>query len=103
MDMQGDRVADSQSVAIKLGQDRALRISAAIFVLAVLISWIPFISGWLDWRYLVPICIMDGVIVYSTALVLHTKTADRRKYIRWIYLSGSLAILLFIGIRMVSN
>jgi geranylgeranylglycerol-phosphate geranylgeranyltransferase len=103
MDMQGDRAAGSQSVAIKLGQHRALRISAAIFLLVVLISSIPFVSGWLDWRYLVPICIMDGIIIYSTMLILNPTTADRRKYLRWIYLSGSLTILLFIAIRMASN
>ena len=99
MDVQGDRQAGSQSLAVVLGPERALRISAAIFMAVVGISSLPFWRGWLEWIYLCPIAIMDGVILYSTARLLNPQTADRRRYVRWIYLGGLAAILIFILIR----
>ena len=99
MDVQGDRQAGSQSLAVVLGPERALRISAAIFMAVVGISSLPFWRGWLEWIYLFPIAIMDGVILYSTAQLLNPQTADRRRYVRWIYLGGLAAILIFILIR----
>ena len=101
MDIEGDRLAGSRSLAITLGEEKALRISGVVFGSVVLISGIPFVAGWLEWIYLLPISIMDAVILYSTARIFSKKSGDRRKYIRWIYLSGLLAILLFILIRMV--
>ena len=77
MDIQGDQLTGSRSVAIKVGLERALRISATIFLLVVLISSVPFLSGWLEWIYLLPISIMDGVILYSTSRMLSSKSADR--------------------------
>ena len=99
MDVQGDRQAGSQSLAVVLGPERALRISAAVFMAVVGISSLPFWRDWLDWIYLLPISIMDGVILYSTAKLLNPQTADRRRYVRWIYLGGLAAILIFILIR----
>ena len=99
MDVQGDRQAGSQSLAVVLGPERALRISAAVFMAVVGISSLPFWRGWLEWIYLFPIAIMDGVILYSTAQLLNPQTADRRRYVRWIYLGGLAAILIFILIR----
>jgi geranylgeranylglycerol-phosphate geranylgeranyltransferase len=103
MDVQGDRLAGSRSLAVLLGQETALKIAGAIFVLLVMVSSVPFIFGWLDWLYLLPISMMDGVIVYSMVRLLNPRTADRRRYIRWIYLSGLAAVLMFIVIRMASD
>lgn len=99
MDVQGDRQAGSRSLAVVLGPERAMKISAAIFMAVVAISSLPFWRGWLNGIYLLPISLMDGVILYSTAKLLNPQTADRRRYVRWIYLGGLAAILIFIFIR----
>jgi geranylgeranylglycerol-phosphate geranylgeranyltransferase len=101
MDVAGDRQAGSRSLPVLLGHENALRISAAIFLLVTVVSCLPFLFGWVDWVYAFPILLMDLAILYSTIKLLDTRTADCRIYIRWIYLSGLAAILIFIILRMV--
>jgi geranylgeranylglycerol-phosphate geranylgeranyltransferase len=101
MDIEGDRLAGSRSLALVLGSEKALKISGAIFLLAVIASSLPFLLGWLELIYLFPILLTDVVILYSTSKLLDSKTKNRRIYIRWIYLTGLMAFLIFIIIRIV--
>jgi len=101
MDIEGDRLAGSRSLAVVLGREKALKISGAIFLLVVVASILPFFLGWLEWIYLFPILLMDIVILYSTSKLIDSKIVNRRIYIRWIYLGGLVAFLIFIIIRMV--
>jgi len=101
IDVEGDRQAGSRSLAVMFGSENALKISGAVFLLVIIISALPFLLGWLDWIYLFPILLMDAVILYSTSKLLDSRTANRRIYIRWIYLSGLMALLIFIAIRLV--
>jgi geranylgeranylglycerol-phosphate geranylgeranyltransferase len=101
MDVEGDRKAGSRSLAVVLGQKRALRISGAIFILVVIASFLPFLLRWLEWVYLLPLLLTDAVILYSTSRLLDAKAATPRAYIRWIYLSGLCTLLIFITMRMV--
>jgi len=101
MDVEGDRQAGSRSLAVRFGSEHALRISRAIFLLMIISSCLPFIVGWLKWVYLFPILFMDMTVLYATGKLLDAKTVNRRKYIRWIYLSGLVALLIFIIIRVV--
>lgn len=100
MDVEGDRKAGSRSLALVLGSERALKISGAIFLLVVFASSLPFLLGWLERVYLLPISLLDIVILYSTGKLLDSRIANRRIYIRWIYLTGLVAFLIFIIIRM---
>lgn len=101
MDIEGDRQAGSRSLALILGRENALKISGAAFLLVVVASSLPFLLGWLEWIYLFPILLIDLVILYSTSKLLDSKIVNRRIYIRWIYLTGLVAFLIFIIIRMV--
>lgn len=101
MDVEGDRKAGSRSLPVLFGQETALRVSTAIFLLVIVISIIPFVLGWMEWLYVTPFLFMDGVILFSTVKLLIPKLANRRRYIRWIYLSASLAILVVIVIRLM--
>ena len=100
MDVEGDRLKGSRSLAVRLGSENALRISAGIFLLVVLGSGAPFLLGWLEWHYLPPILLTDVVIVHSVWKLLDARIANRRPYIRRIYLSGLVTLMLFIIIRM---
>jgi geranylgeranylglycerol-phosphate geranylgeranyltransferase len=100
MDMEGDRKAGSRSLALVFGQETALKISGVIFLFVVAASSIPFLLGWFGLMYLFPILLSDGVILHSTMRLLDMKTANRRVYIRWIYLSGLVSLLLIIIIRI---
>ena len=99
MDLEGDRPAGSRSLAMIYGREKALKISAGIFILVVAASSLPFLLGWLDWIYLFPFLLTDVVILYATSKLLDSSIANRRKYIRWIYLSGLVMLLVFIFIR----
>lgn len=102
LDLEGDRQAGSRSLAVVLGRETALKISAAIFGVVVLLSSLPFACGWLDWPYLFPILFSDAVTLFSTWKLLDSRLANRRSYVRWIYLSGLVALLLVIAIRLVN-
>ncbi|WP_410507499.1 UbiA family prenyltransferase [Methanosarcina hadiensis] len=101
MDIEGDRKAGTRSLALVFGREKALKISGAIFLLVVAAGSLPFLLGWLELIYLFPILLMNAVILYSTSKLLDSRIVNRRIYIRWIYLSGLVAFLIFIIIRMV--
>ncbi|MDP1551994.1 MAG: UbiA family prenyltransferase [Methanobacteriaceae archaeon] len=97
LDMEGDKKINSQSIAIKHGQNTALKISAISFALVVLISIIPFILGWLGIAYLIMIILMDSIIVFSTFKLLKSQNIqEKRKYARFIYLGATLGLVAFI-------
>jgi geranylgeranylglycerol-phosphate geranylgeranyltransferase len=96
MDVAGDRHARSRSLAVLLGPEHALKISGAIFLMVVAISFLPVLLAWLGSIYLLPIFLMDVVILYSTKQLLDSKLTNRRKYVRWIYLSGLMALIVII-------
>lgn len=103
MDMQGDFLINSRSLAIKYGKTVALRISSYIFFFVVLLTSVPFILGWLPAIYLAPIAIMDLSIAYPSLRLLKSgNNMDAgRKYIRWIYLGATSGLLIFILMRLL--
>ena len=101
MDVEGDRKAGSRSLAVLFGQENAIRISAAIFFLVIVITFLPFLLGWMEWLYVLPFLFMDGMILFSVIKLLDSKMVNRRMYIRRIYLSASVAILFVIVIRLL--
>jgi geranylgeranylglycerol-phosphate geranylgeranyltransferase len=101
MDMDGDRLIGSRSLAIVYGRARALKAGAVIFGAVILVSLAPFVLHAIALIYLVPIAIMDLVILYSTIRLLDPASENPRAYIRAIYLSGLGAVLVFIGLRLV--
>ena len=101
MDVEGDRQSGSRSLPVLFGQESAIQISATIFLLVIPISMLPLVLGWMEWLYITPFLFMDGMILFSTIKLLDSKQVNRRRYIRWIYLSASLAILSVIVIRFL--
>jgi len=100
MDLEGDRQTGSRSLAILLGGERALKLSAAIFLLVIVISWFPFLFGWITWVYGIQILLMDAMILYPTIKLLDLRSTNQRMYIRWIYLGSSTALIVFIILRL---
>uniref|UniRef100_A0A832G226 Prenyltransferase n=1 Tax=Ignavibacterium album TaxID=591197 RepID=A0A832G226_9BACT len=100
MDMKGDELINSNSLAIKYGQQAALKISRLIFFFVILLSFVPFLIGWFSFVYLIPISIMDASIAYSTFKLLTSKIEEGRKFIRWIYLGATFGLILFIVIKI---
>lgn len=101
MDMEGDKLINSRSIAIKYGKQKALRISAVIFFIVVLLSVIPFLKQWFSLPYLFPIIIMDISIIYSTVKILHSGESQARKYIRFLYLGSTAGLIIFLLMRLI--
>lgn len=101
MDMKGDLLIKSNSLAIKFGKQTALRISVNIFFIVILLTFIPFVNNWFPIIYLIPISIIDITIAYSSLRLLRSRKEEGRKYIRWIYLGGTIGLLIFIIMRVV--
>ena len=100
LDVEGDRLGGSRSLAVVRGPQNAMRFAAGVFTLVVAGSAVPFLFGWFSRVYLLPIALLDTVIVYSVPKLLSPQIADRRKYVRLIYLGGLAVIVMFIVIRL---
>ncbi|MBZ0200659.1 MAG: UbiA family prenyltransferase [Ignavibacteriaceae bacterium] len=99
MDIKGDLLIDSNSIAIKFGKQAALKTSSYIFLLVILLTTVPFILSWFSVVYIAPIFIMDLSIAYSVTRLLKSKNEEGRKYIRSIYLGSTLGLIIFILMR----
>ncbi len=101
MDVKGDLLIDSNSIAIKHGKEKALRLSAFIFVLVILLSLIPFFLKWFNIIYLLPIGIMDFFIGFSTYKLVRSKNEEGRKYIRLLYVGATFGLVVFLIMRLI--
>jgi geranylgeranylglycerol-phosphate geranylgeranyltransferase len=100
MDIQGDLLIDSNSLAIKYGKHTALKISGLIFFFVILLTSLPFILNWFRSIYLVPITLMDIAIAYSSIRLVRSNNQEGRKYIRWLYLGATFGLMIFILMRL---
>ena len=97
MDMVGDKEINSKSIAISMGKDAALKISAVLFGIVIFTSFIPVLFRWLGMVYLGMILFMDAIIVFSTFKLLKSRSVDEgRRYTRLIYLGATVGLIGFI-------
>jgi len=98
MDIEGDKKRDSKSIAIRVGRDAALRITASLFILVALLSYIPFAFGWLRMSYLLLVCAINIAVILFTIRLVRSQTPEvGRSAMRSIYLSILFGMLAFIG------
>lgn len=102
MDMKGDLLIDSNSLAIKHGKEISFKISRYIFFFVILLTTLPFLLSWFPIIYIIPIAIMDTAIGYSTLRLLKSKNEEGRRYIRWIYLGATFGLLVFLFMRLLN-
>jgi geranylgeranylglycerol-phosphate geranylgeranyltransferase len=81
-----------------MGRDLALRITASLFILVALLSYIPFVFGWLEVGYLLLVSAINIVVILFTIRLLRSQTPEEgRSAMRGIYLSILFGMLAFIG------
>lgn len=100
MDMKGDLLINSNSIAIKYGRDYAIKISSYIFIFVILLTSVPFIFDWFSIIYLIPILIMNIAIFFPARKLLTLKDETGRKYIRSIYLGATFGLIVFLSMRL---
>lgn len=97
MDMEGDRIKGSRSLALTIGRQPALWIAVTMWGLVILLGWLPILGGWMGWPYAVLILLTDGLILYFSRRLLKANTpAEGRKAMRGVYLGAMLILLGFI-------
>jgi geranylgeranylglycerol-phosphate geranylgeranyltransferase len=97
MDMQGDKVLGSKSLALRYGRTAALRVSAGIFALIFVLSLIPLIQGTMGIQYLLAIIVADTALVYFTVKLLRSKDSKEGVLaMRGIYLGFTVGLIVFI-------
>lgn len=101
MDVEGDREGGSRSLAVLLGPEKAMKISAGVFSMMIIWSFVPFVFGWMEWPYFLPLILLDMIILFSTLKLLDPGTTKRLNYIRFIYLGGLVAIIIMIILRLL--
>jgi len=101
MDVKGDLLIDSKSLAIRFGKITAIKTSARIFFFVILLTLVPFGLKWFSIIYLIPIAIMDISIGYFSLKLLKSEGKDGRKYIRWIYLGATFGLIVFLVMRLL--
>jgi len=98
MDIEGDKKRNVKSIAILIGKKNALLISALLFVLVIIVSFLPVFWNLLGTSYLIIISITDMVICFFVIKLLKSQTIEvGRVSVRGVYLSalfGMLAIII---------
>ncbi len=100
LDVEGDRLSGSRSLAVVYGPEKAMRIATTVFGLVVVGSAVPFVLGWLSLIYLPVMIVWDAIVIYSARRLLDTHGENRLRDVRRIYLSGLGMIIAFIFIRI---
>lgn len=102
MDLAGDRVRSSRSLAGERGRTFALRLSAFIFCLFIALVPIPFLLGWPRYDYLLIAAAFDVWMAWSVANLLADRSiADGRSWIRRLYLSWGLFMIVVVISRLL--
>lgn len=94
MDMEGDRLRGSRSLALRFGRSAALRISDAIFALVLILTAVPLFLGWMGVKYFVAIIVMNfALVIFTIRLLRSSNSKEGIAAMRGIYL-GILAGML---------
>ncbi len=97
MDIEGDKKRNIKSLAILIGRENALRISASLFVFEIMLSFLPVFWGLFGISYLVIISITDIMVLFFGIKLIKSRTTEKgRIYIRRLYLSALSGFLLII-------
>jgi geranylgeranylglycerol-phosphate geranylgeranyltransferase len=97
-DVEGDAKRDVNSVARRRGLRAAAWVGAAFFVLAVLTSWVPLLTGLANTVYTVGVAVPDAIFVYLAAAIVHRHEPSSAYRVKNIALAGmTVGLLVFIG------
>ena len=87
MDIEGDKKRNIKSIPILIGRKNALYISFSLFVIEIILSFMPVILGLFGLSYLIIISLTDIVILFLGIKLIRSRDIKQsRIYIRRLYL-----------------
>ena len=97
MDTAGDKKRNIKSIPLLIGRKKALNISYLLFVIYIVLSFLPVFLGLFGISYLIIISLTDILILFWGIKLIKSETIESgRVYVRRLYLSGLLALILII-------
>jgi geranylgeranylglycerol-phosphate geranylgeranyltransferase len=97
-DVEGDAKRDVNSVARSRGLGTASVIGAVFFLLAVITSWVPLITGLANTLYTFGVLIPDALFAYLAIAILLRHDASNAYRVKKVALAGmTVGLLVFIG------
>jgi len=97
-DTAGDAKRGVASLANTQGPTRAAEVGASLFVLAILTSWVPFITGSANLLYRFGVVVPDIIFAYLTISILRRPNASNAVSVKRVALLGMLVgLFVFIG------
>lgn len=102
LDMAGDEVRFTRSIAKQMGTDRAMMVSGGMFGIFILISFVPFLMNWFTFDYMLFTLVLDVWVIRCVLNLIRSQSiADSRKQVRSLYLSWGLFVFVFAFSRLV--
>jgi geranylgeranylglycerol-phosphate geranylgeranyltransferase len=102
IDIAGDKKRNIKSVPILIGRKKSIYISFLLFVIFILLSFLPVILGLFGISYFVIISLTDIMILYWAIELIKSPTIKNgRIYIRRLYLSAISGILFIIIVLII--
>lgn len=103
LDLEGDQAAGSRSLAVSLGIRSATAFSSVMFILAIVIGWIPIVLDWVPLRYGVALVIMNAGLLVGLWGFLRWQNGRRRLALRINYLAPLLGVIVLLVLRLLDN
>ena len=102
MDVKGDILRSSSSIAKRKGKVYALRLSVGILAVFILLTFLPFFMGWLGYSYLPLILAADLLMaLFSYRLIRSNTIEEGRSAIRQLYLTWGMFVAAFILANLI--
>jgi geranylgeranylglycerol-phosphate geranylgeranyltransferase len=96
-DISGDKIRKVRSVALVYGRSRAALLGSVMFVLAIVLSWFPFILKLVGLIYIVLIIIPNIILIYASIKIIREPSRSKAIYVKKIALLGMfMGLLAFI-------
>lgn len=102
LDMEGDSVRSTKSLASAWGKEKAMHIAAGMFGIFVVLTLVPVVMGWVWYDYLLVAVVMDLWVIWCVLqLVRSDQIETGRLQIRRLYLSWGLFVFLVAFSRVI--
>ena len=102
MDVRGDLVRSSESLAKRWGRDPAMTVAGLMYGIFFLLALLPILTGWLGYDYLILVAMMDLVMIPSSWALVRSRTIEEgRLQIRRLYLAWGIFVIVFAVTRIL--
>jgi len=102
MDVRGDEVRSSRSLAKQWGRDRAITVAGLMYGIFFLLTLLPFLAGWLGYDYLVLVAITDLVMISCALTLIRSRVIEEgRVQVRRLYLAWGIFVIVFAFTRIL--